>query len=185
MAIASTQELFVHELCELYDAEHRFIEGQQEMVEHATDQSLKNAIQNHLDQTRQHAANIEQVFSELGQEARRQPNEVAKGLVSEAQEVIQEAQSNTLCDAGIDAAVIKIEHFEMGAYRSLVTGAQLMGQSEIQRLLAENMQDEEQTAQIAESSAEELLSKAMQEEGKQPEKGKGFIDKAKDKLTGE
>lgn len=185
MAIANTQELFVHELCEIYDAEHRFIEGQQEMAEHATDESLKNAILEHLDQTRQHAANIEQVFSELGQEARRETNEVAKGLVSETQEGIREAQSNTLCDVVIDAAVIKVEHFEMGSYRSLVTGAQLMGQSEVQRLLSENMQDEEQTAQTAEQSAEELLRTAMQEEGKEPSGEKGIVEKAKDKLTGE
>lgn len=185
MAISNTQELFVHELCELYDAEHRFIEGQQETIEHATDEGLSNTLLDHLDQTRQHAANIEQVFSELGQEARRQPNEVARGLVTEAQEGIQEAQSNALCDVVIDAAVIKVEHFEMGSYRNLVTGAQLMGQNEVQRLLSENMQDEEQTAQIAERSAEDLLAKAMQEEGKEPEAGKGFIDKAKDKLTGD
>jgi ferritin-like metal-binding protein YciE len=66
MPIANAQELFVHELGEVYDAEHRFIEGQQEMVEHATDQDLKGAIQEHLEQTRQHAVNVERVFAELG-----------------------------------------------------------------------------------------------------------------------
>jgi ferritin-like metal-binding protein YciE len=180
MPISNAQELFIHELGEIYDAEHRFIEGQQEMIEHATDQSLKSAIQEHLQQTRQHAVNIEKVFTELDQEAQRETNEVAKGLVSEAQEGIQEAQSDALCDSAIVSSVIKVEHFEMGSYRSLVTGARLMGQTEIQRLLRENMQQEEETARIAENSAEELLRKAMQE-GEQ----EGLIDKAKDKLTGQ
>ncbi len=60
----------------------------------------------------------------------------------------------------IVASVIKVEHFEMGSYRGLVAGAQQMGQNEIVNLLSENMQQEEQTAQIAEQSAPELLQKA-------------------------
>ena len=180
MPIGDAQELFVHELGEVYDAEHRFIEGQQEMAENAIDQDLKGAIQKHLAQTREHAVNVERVFSELGQEAHRETNEVAKGLVSEAQEGIQEAQGDALRDAAIVSAVIKVEHFEMGSYRSLVTAAKLMGQTEIERLLRENMQQEEETARIAEQSAEELLSKAMQE-GEQEEE-EGLIEKAKDKL---
>ncbi len=184
MAISNAQELFLHELSEVYDAEHRFIEGQQEMAEHATDEDLKGAIQDHLGQTRQHALNIERVFTELGQEeARRETNAAAQGLVSEAQEGIQEAQSAALCDAAIVSAVIKVEHFEMGSYRSLVTGANLMGQTEIERLLRENMQQEEQTARTAEESAAELLQKAMQ--GGEQGGDQGLIDKAKDKLTGE
>jgi ferritin-like metal-binding protein YciE len=183
MPIANTQELFTHELCEVYDAEHRLIEGQQEMIQHATDENLRSAIQEHLEQTREHAANVERVFAELGQEARRETNEVAQGLVSEAQEGIQEAQSPALCDCAIVSAVIKVEHFEMGSYRSLVTGAQLMGRSEAARLLKHNMDQEEQTAKLAESSSEQLLRKAMKEEGQQPEEG--LMEKAKDKLTGQ
>jgi ferritin-like metal-binding protein YciE len=183
MAIASTQDLFLHELCEVYDAEHRFAEGQQEMIEHATDENLRSAIQEHLKQTREHAANVERVFAELGQEARRETNEVAQGLVSEAQEGIQEAQTAALCDCAVVSAVIKVEHFEMGSYRSLVTGAQLMDQSEAARLLKHNMDQEEQTAKLAESSSEQLLRKAMKEEGQQPEEG--LMEKAKDKLTGQ
>jgi ferritin-like metal-binding protein YciE len=183
MAIANAQELFVHELGEVYDAEHRFIEGQQEMVENATDQDLKGTIQEHLEQTRQHAVNVERVFAELGQEAHRETNEVAKGLLSEAQEGIQEAQGDALRDVAIVSAVIKVEHFEMGSYRSLVTAAHLMGQTEVERLLGENMQQEEETARTAEQSAEELLQKAMQE-GEQEEE-QGLMDKAKDKLMGQ
>ena len=153
------------------------------MAEHATDESLKGAIQEHLEQTRQHTVNIERVFAELGQEAHQETNAVAQGLVSEAQEGIQEAQSSALRDCAIVSAVIKVEHFEMGSYRTLVTGANLMDQTEIERLLRVNMQQEEETARTAEQSAEELLQKAMQAGGESSEE-QGLIDKAKDKLTG-
>jgi ferritin-like metal-binding protein YciE len=60
-----------------------------------------------------------------------------------------------------------------------------MGQTEIERLLKENMQQEEETARTAEQSAQELLQKAMQEEGGQHVEEKGLMDKAKDKLAGQ
>ena len=178
MPVASTQELLLHELCELYDAEHRFLEGQVEMVHRATDGELQSSIENHIYQTRQHIRNLEQFFRELGEEPRREANEVARGLVSEAQEGIEEAQSDALRDCVINAAVVKVEHFEIGSYRGLISGARLMmGQSMVvDDLLQTNLQQEEETAQIAEQSAEGLLLEAMQAE--QPE-GEGLMDKVK------
>ena len=178
MPVASTQELLLHELCELYDAEHRFLEGQVEMVHRATDGELQSSIENHIYQTRQHIRNLEQFFRELGEEPRRETNEVARGLVSEAQEGIEEAQSDALRDCVIDAAVVKVEHFEIGSYRGLISWARLMmGESMVvDDLLQTNLQQEEETAQIAEQSAEGLLLEAMQAE--QPE-GEGLMDKVK------
>ncbi len=182
MQIANTQELFIHELADVYDAEHRFIEGQQEMVQKATDEDLKGAISQHIEQTREHAANVERVFRDLGVEPWRESCEAAQGLVSEAQEVIGGAQTDALRDVAIASAVAKVEHYEIGSYRTLVTGAQLMGRSEAEQLLRNNLDQEEQTARIAEGSSEKLLRKARQEGGQEEEEG--LIDKAKEKLSG-
>ena len=181
MPITYTQELFLHELSEIYDAEHRFVEGQEEMAQKATDGELESAIREHAEQTRMHVRNLEEVFGKLSQEPRRETNEVARGLVSEAQEGIQEAQGDALRDCVINAAVIKVEHFEMGSYRGLLTGARLMGQDEIVDLLEQNLRQEEETAQIAERSAQELLQQAQRGEEEQEEQG--LLDKAKDKLS--
>ena len=182
MPVTDIHEVFLHELSEIYDAEHRFVEGQQEMAQNATDGNLESTIREHLEHTRLHARNLEEVFEKLGQEPRRETNEVAQGLVSEAQEGIQEAQDDALRDCVIDAAVIKVEHFEIGSYRGLITGARLMGQDEIVDLLEQNLRQEEETAQIAEQSARELLKKAQQGEEQDEE---GLVDKAKDKLRGQ
>jgi ferritin-like metal-binding protein YciE len=180
--ITNTRELFLHELAEIYDAEHRFLEGQAAMVNRATDDELQSSIRNHILQTRQHIGNLEQVFRELGEESGRETNEVAQGLVSEAQTSMQEAESDALRDCAIDAAVIKVEHFEIASYRSLVTGARLMGQSKVVDLLNANLEQEEETAQIAEQSAEKLLQTAMEAEEPEPE---GLVDKIKDKFMGQ
>jgi ferritin-like metal-binding protein YciE len=181
VAITNTRELFLHELSEIYDAEHRFVEGQQQMAQKATDGKLESAIRVHLEQTRLHRRNLADVFEKLGQEPRRELNMVAQGLVHDAQEGIQEAQGDALRDCVINTAVIKVEHFEIGSYRGLLAGARLMGQNEIVELLEQNLHQEEETAQVAEQSAQELLQKAIQAE----EQEEGLIDKAKEKLMGQ
>src|SRR5919206_2846118 len=115
MAISNVKGLFVHELCELYDAEHRFLDGQVKMVHRATDGDLQRSIENHILQTRQHIGNLEQFFRELGEEPRRETNEAAQGLVSGAEQSLEEAQSDALRDCAINAAIIKVEHFEIGS----------------------------------------------------------------------
>lgn len=187
MPISNVQELLVHELRKIYDAEHRLLDGQVKMVHKAADHELQRSIETHIVQTRKHIGNLEQLFREFGEESRRETNEVAQALVNEAEQDIQEAQSDTLRDCLINAAVVKVEHFEIGSYRSLITGARLMmGQSIIvDNLLEANLRQEEETAQIAEQSAEKLLQKAMQAEAPEQE---GLIDKinrAKDRFTGQ
>ena len=186
MPIANVRELLVHELAELYDAEHRFLDGQVKMVHKATDHDLQRAIENHIVQTRQHIGNLEQLFRELGEEPRRETNVAAQGLVSEAEQGIGKAQSEALRDCLIDAAVIKVEHFEIGSYRGLLTGARLLrGRSMALDLLEANLRQEEETAQTAEQSAEELFQEAMRAE--RPE-GEGLLDKlnkARNRLMGQ
>src|SRR5215218_3447973 len=184
MPIANMQELFLHELAEIYDAEHTIVFGLQAMDQGASDEDLRSAIQNHLEQTQGHIQNLEQAFNQLGQEPYRETNEIAQGAAKELQKGLGEAhQSPELVDCVIISAAIKVEHFEIASYRTLITGAQQMGhQEEVVNLLNQNLQEEEQTAQIAEQSAPNLIQKAMM--GQQEEE-KGLIDKARDKLMGQ
>ena len=181
MPTTNAQDLFVYELRDLYDAEHKFLEGQQEMVQEATDQKLEKSIQEHIEQTRLHIRNLELVFERLDRQPQRQTSHVAQWLVNEARQSIQGAQNDAVRDCAINAAVIKVEHFEMGSYRTMFTGAQLMGRTEIANLLEQNMRQEEEAARIAERSVAELLQKAQptKEQGEQ----EGLIDKAKGKLN--
>jgi ferritin-like metal-binding protein YciE len=178
MPIADTRELLLQELCKLYDAEHRFLEGQVQMVHRATDPKLQSSMENHIHQTRRHIRNLEVFFGELSQKPRRETNEAAKGLVGEALQGLEETRSDALRDCAINAAIIKVEHLEIGTYRSLLTGARLtMGGSTVaDDLLRTNLRQEEETARTAEQSAEKVLQKAVRAE--RPE-GEGLIDKLK------
>ena len=105
--------------------------------------------------------------------------------MNEAQQSIQQTQGEeAIRDCAINAAVTKVEHFEMGSYRGMVTGAQLRGQTEMADLLDQNMRQEEETARVAERRMGELLRKAQQAEKEK----EGLIDRVKevkDRLMGQ
>ena len=162
MPITTLQEKFVYALSVLYDAEHQLLEAQQQMLEQASDEELKGLLRTHIDESRQQVENLEQVFSQVGQQPHRQTSEAARGLVSDAQKSLQEAQAEAIRDTLIADAQAKAEHFEIGSYEALIIGAQQVGQEEAVNLLQHNLQQEERTAQMIAQSAPQLVQKSMQ-----------------------
>ncbi len=162
--ISTTQEKFLHELGDIYDAEQQFLKGQQEMLQQASDPTLKQMLERHIGESEQQVQVLDQVFGLLGEKPKRESCAAAKGLVTEAQKVLKEAETPELRDCLIGGAAAKVEHYEIASYRGLIVGAQQMGQDQVVSLLQRNLQQEEQTAQKAEQSAPQLLQKAMQAE---------------------
>ena len=169
MQINNLQEKFIHELGDIYDAEHQFLKGQDEMLANATDPNLQQMITRHIEESRQQIANLEQVFSLLGQRPEREMCDGAKGIVTEGQKLIRATQGAPLVrDCAINGAAAKVEHYEIATYRGLITGSEMMGQREIVTLLQQNLEQEESTAQLIEQSEPTLLQKAM---GNAPSQG--------------
>ncbi len=166
MAIRTLQEKFLHELMDIYDAEHQFLQGQQLMLRNANDGTLKQMISQHIDQTRQQINNLEQVFNLMGAKAERVMCDGAKGIVSEGQKTMNEASgSPDLMDLVILGGASKVEHYEISSYRGLITGAQLMGQRDAANLLQQNLAQEEQTARMIEQTEPQMLQRAMSAQG--------------------
>lgn len=162
MNITTLEQKFVHDLADIYDAEHRFLEAQNEMHQQAQAPQLKAMIQDHMVQTKQQIANIEQIYQQLGTPPQRVKCDAATGLVIEGQKGLEESRMNPLVrDCVIGSAISKVEHYEVASYRGLVTAAESMGQNQIASLLRQNLQQEEQTAQLVEQSTPLLLERAM------------------------
>src|ERR671934_430984 len=98
MAMMTAQEMFQHEVGDIYDAENRFLKGQQEMLTKASDPQLQGLIRRHIEQTQQHIKNLDQVFGLLGQQPKAVTCDSAQGLVTEAQKAMQEAASDPIRD---------------------------------------------------------------------------------------
>lgn len=162
MAITTLEEKMVHELGDIYDAEHQFLELMQEALPKANSDTVKMLLQQHIAETEQQISTLKQVFEALGKKAKRVSCQGASGIVAENQKTLKQVSKNpALADLAIAGGSSKVEHYEIACYRSLITGAQQMGQNHIAQLLQQNLQQEEQTAQKIEQSAPMLFQKAM------------------------
>lgn len=162
MAIKTLEEKMMHELGDVYDAEHQFLEAMQQMLLQAQAGTVKTLLQTHVQQTEQQIRNLEQIFQQMGQQPERVKCAGASGIVSEGQKLLKEVSGNPqLVDLAIAGAQAKAEHYEIASYRGLINGAQQLGQQQAVQLLQQNLQQEEQTAQKIEQSTPQLLQQAM------------------------
>lgn len=162
MSVKTPQDKYSLELAHLYDAEKRFLEAQQAMAAHSTDPTLKAGMQQHIQQTEQQIANLEQVYRLLGADPKREECGIATSLIKNGQSGLKEKGNETLRDCLIATAASMVEYYEIASYRGLIGAAQTMNQPEVVKLLEENLRQEELTVQKLESSAPALLQKATQ-----------------------
>src|SRR5690348_5449528 len=101
MAVQTTQEKFVHEMGDIYDAENQFLKDMEQFVQQASDPTLQSLIQDNIGQTQQQIKNLDQAFSLLGGRPRQHRSDAAAGLVAEAQWIIREAGTPLIRDCVI------------------------------------------------------------------------------------
>jgi len=157
------QKLFMDELKDIYWAEKALVKALGKMQKAATSDELAKAITDHQEQTKGHVERLERVFELLGQEPKAKKCEAMSGLIAEGQEVVDDTEEDTAVrDAGIIICSQKIEHYEISAYGSLRTLANIMGQTEAADIFSQTLNEEKEAdsllTQIAESSVNEEAS---------------------------
>jgi ferritin-like metal-binding protein YciE len=153
-------ELFVEELKDIYWAEKNLVKALPKMQKAATSEELASCIASHLDETKGHVARLEQIFELLGKRAQAKKCEAMEGLIAEGQEVVEDTEEDSAVrDAGIIIASQKIEHYEISAYGSLRTLANVMGHTQVVKLLDQTLQEEKNAdsklTEVAESTVNE------------------------------
>jgi ferritin-like metal-binding protein YciE len=136
------EELFLHQLEDLYDAEHRLIEALPLMSKAATSPDLKRAFDAHLHQTEGHKARLEEVFRKLGKEPKREACKAMQGLVKEGDDMIAAKGDAKVRDAGLIAAAQRVEHYEMAGYGTVRTFARQLGLQDVARTLQMTLDEE-------------------------------------------
>jgi ferritin-like metal-binding protein YciE len=143
--MGTLQEAFVEELRDTYDAEKQLTKALPKMAKAANSPELKQAIEDHLEETRQQVERLEQVFAAVDEKARGKHCEGIAGIIEEGQAVMQEDYDDATADALLIAAAQRAEHYEMAAYGTLVAWARAMGHDDAADLLQETL-DEEKAA---------------------------------------
>jgi ferritin-like metal-binding protein YciE len=155
--ITDPRELFLLELGEMLSTE-RILADQvlPQIRDEVQNAQLRQGIEMHQQQSREHAQNIERAFQILGEQPRTQDNPALQGLRQSHDQMIQGIRSDQLRDLFDAGAIAKTEHLEIAAYHALIAQAQQMGQPEVQQLLETNCSQDQQTLQRVEQMSQQM-----------------------------
>jgi len=173
MSIKTMDDLFLEEIKDLYDAEKQLVKGLAKLAKASSSDELREAFEEHLEQTRGHVAKLEQVFGSLDEKVRGKHCEGIAGIIKEAQSIMGEDFDDQTMDASLIAAGQRSEHYEMAAYGTLAAWAKVMGHSEAADLLDEILEEEkaadEKLSALAESGINQQAASAAQGDAEEEE----------------
>jgi len=168
MSVATAEELFVEELKDIYSAEKQAVKAYPRLTKAVQSEELKEAMQEHLEQTKGQVERLERIFEILDKRSSGKTCEGMKGLVQEAQSLVEEIENGPVLDGAIIGALQRVEHYEIAAYGTVATLAEAMGQEEVKELLGETLEEEKETderlTQVAQSVNSEALSESENDE---------------------
>ncbi len=142
MELETLYDLYLHELRDLYSAEQQLIKALPKMSKAAKNRQLAAGFNQHLEQTKQHAQRLEDIFERLEESSRGPKCEGMEGLIAEGDKMINEDAEDEVRDAGLIASAQRVEHYEIAGYGSARTYAQLLGDKRGARLLDMTLKEE-------------------------------------------
>lgn len=159
MARTTVEDLFIHELSDVYSAEKQITKALPRMARASTNPLLAEAFTMHLEETQGQIERIDQVVEVTGFKLKRMKCVATEGLIEEGKELLDEIEKGPVLDAALIGACQKIEHYEIAAYGTLVAMAKHLGLTEAAKLLGETLAEEK--------GADERLSAIAEQGGNQ------------------
>jgi ferritin-like metal-binding protein YciE len=142
MPVKSVQDLLLNELRDLYDAEKQLVKALPKVAKAASSEQLRQALGEHLEETKAQVQRLEDAFAHLGTPARGIRCEAMQGLVDEASKMMEEIKTPEVLDAALIAGAQKVEHYEIAAYGSARALAEASGHQQVAQLLDETLEEE-------------------------------------------
>lgn len=153
--LKNLEDLFHHHLKDVYSAEKQLIKALPNMIENSSTDDLKNAFEEHLEETKEHKNRLDEIGDDLGIDLSGETCDAMKGLIKEAEDFIKENPDLDVKDAGIIADAQRVEHYEISAYGTLVTYAKGVGNNDAAKILKKTLDEEK--------AADEKLNKLAKE----------------------
>jgi ferritin-like metal-binding protein YciE len=161
--ITTPRDLFLHELGDILYVERTLAkETLPKLIEEVEDPEFKAGLGKHLEQTREHAKNVERVFGLLGEDVEVEKCVGFEGLKGEHAQLVEES-SRRLIDLVDVGAAARTECYEIAAYESLRRMAKALGEDEAVDLLDANLKDEKETLREVEKLATRLSKETVAE----------------------
>ena len=163
------RQLMIEQLRDAYSAEKQALRAMPRLMRKASSQSLKDALQTHVEQTEGQIERLERCLEAMQARPGRKVCEGMRGLIEEAQGELEDHDKGPILDVVIVAAQQRVEHYEIAAYGTMATLAKAAGEKEVARLLAETLKEEKQTDEkLTQLAEQEINPAALAEEEPEP-----------------
>lgn len=159
MARTTIEDLFIHELSDVYSAEKQITKALPRMARASTNPKLAEAFKSHLEETQGQIERIDQLVEKAGLKLKRMKCVAMEGLVEESKELLDEIEKGAVLDAALIGACQKVEHYEIAAYGTLVAMAKHLKMDDAVKLLAATLEEEK--------AADDKLSAIAEQGGNQ------------------
>ena len=162
MKIENLRDLWIDELKDLYHAENQILKALPRMAKAAVDDTLQSAFEDHLEQTRGHVKRLEQVFDLIDVPAKGKPCKGMAGIIAEGKEMLDMDLPEPVGDAALIAAAQRVEHYEIAAYGTVRTYAEILGETDAAELLEATLNEEKETDETLSEIAEQVNPEAAE-----------------------
>jgi ferritin-like metal-binding protein YciE len=148
--ITTPRELFLHELGDILYVEKKLAnEVLPKLISEVSDDEFRNALEEHLEQTRGHVANVKKVFEQMDETPHAEECLGFEGLKAEHDKMVSET-ANELVDSVDLGAAARTENYEIAAYEGLRRMAKAMGEDRAVDLLDANLKEEKEALRLVE-----------------------------------
>jgi ferritin-like metal-binding protein YciE len=168
----TAHELFVHELQDMLDAEQQLVEALGAQAEESSRPELQKAFQSHQAQTEKQVERLQQVFESIDEEPEEVECKGIRGLIEEHNHFKEEEDpAEDIMDIFNVGAAEKVESYEICAYESLIRLAKEMGHTKAEKLLNQNLKEEQQTLKKMQAFSKKLKPENLGMEDEEEEQG--------------
>jgi ferritin-like metal-binding protein YciE len=158
MPMNNMQDLYLHELKDIHNAEKQILQALPKMAKAATHQELRRAFEEHERVTEEQVRRLETIFDDLGQKPSGKKCKGMEGLIEEGEEILSEDADPDVRDAALIAAAQRVEHYEIAAYGTARTYARQLGFDKHAELLQQTLDEEGQTDERLTKLAESRIN---------------------------
>lgn len=156
--IQTLNDLIVDMARDMLDAEKQLTKALPKMAKEASCDELKQAFEKHLEETKHHVARLQEALEKCEGPARAKKCRGMQGIIEEGEEQMQLNASPEMKDLALIAAAQKAEHYEITSYGTLCEWAEMLGESEIKKLLGDNLEEEKRCDELLTQISEKIIS---------------------------
>jgi ferritin-like metal-binding protein YciE len=163
MQAENLSDLFERGLEFAWDCESQLIHSLPEIAEACCSPDLKQAFFNHLEETRQHAERLKEIFGMLNRAANGETSGPVKAISQEASKLAHHIERSPLRDSALIFNAHQIEHYEIALYGSLVSFARALGHQDAACLLDLTLYEEKEADRKLTVMAEQKINREAAE----------------------